>query len=70
MVKPSVFDRSEVSYYNQTDLKASLEIRRPQLISVKITENIKESADSKHPANILYQITFLVFSLKPLRAKN
>ena len=47
MVTPSVFDRSEVKYFHQTDLKACLEIRRPQMISVKITEHIKESADSK-----------------------
>ena len=46
MVTPSVFDRSELNYVHQTDLKASLEIRRPQMNSVKITENIKESADS------------------------
>ena len=40
------------------------------MISVKIIENIKESADSKHRANIFYQITFLVFSPKPLSAKS
>ena len=52
MVTPSVFDRSEVNFFHQTDLKARLEIRRPQMISVKMTENIKESADSKHRTNI------------------
>ena len=70
MVTPSVFDRREVNCFHETDLKASLEIRRPQMISVKITENITESAESKYRANILHQITFLVFPPEPLRAKS
>ena len=66
LLSPSVFNLSELNYFHQNDLKASPEIRRPQMISIKITENIEESADSKHPANIFYLITFLVFPPEPL----
>ena len=49
MVAPSVFDRSQVNCYQQTDLKVILNIRRPKkvIIAVKINnncENIEESA--------------------------
>ena len=68
MVTPSVFDRSEVNCFHQTDLKASLESRRPNVkISKNICQNIKESADSKYCTNILYQVALLVRSPKPLK---
>ena len=63
MVKPSVFHQSPVNYFQQTDLKACLEIRRPKDISKNKID--KESADSKYRENILYQVTLLVFSPKP-----
>ena len=68
-VTPPVFDRSEVKYFHRTDLKASLwdYKTKTQIISVKMSDNIKKSADSKHRTNIFYQITYLVFS--PLRGK-
>ena len=68
MVTTSVFDQSQVNCFYQIDSKASLEIGRfwNEMISVKI----KESADSKYRANILYQVTVLVLSPKPLIAKS
>ena len=38
------------------------------MILVKKAENIKESADSKYPANILHQFILLVFPADPLIA--
>ena len=66
-LSPSVFDRSEVNYFYQTDLKASLEIRRPQMTSVKITENTKESADSKY--SVMYIIQYYNYKYKVVYAK-
>ena len=57
----------------ETDLKESLEIRRPihnNYFSKNKCENIKAPADSKFHLNILYQLTLLVFSPKPLIAKS
>ena len=55
MVTPSIFDLSEVNYFHQTDLKASLEIIRPktQLISVNVSVSIQRT-DSKYRANFLF----------------
>ena len=57
----SVFDRSQVSHFYQTDLKVTLEIgRQKQIISVKLNNNcetIKELADPKYRENVLYRIT-------------
>ena len=39
------------------------------MTSVKITKHIKELADLKYRSNILFQVTLLAFSPKPLIAK-
>ena len=58
MVTASVFDQSLVNYFYPTTRHFSK------------NDIEKESADSKYRENILYQVTFLVFSPKPLVAKS
>ena len=56
MVMPSVFDRSQVNYFQQTILKQVMGFEdQNRLLTnflVKRTENIKEPADSKYRTNI------------------
>ena len=69
MVTLSVFERSQVNYLHKTYSKASLRLEE-QNTNYFSKEHIRESANSKYRANILYQVTLLTTNKSYASMKN